>query len=469
MAMSAANQTVRWFLGVCALTLSCSSGAMADPRFEALLDFNFKDGAGPVAGLVRDKTGALYGTTTAGGNTLCDDSGCGVVFKLTPPAPGKPGWTKTILYRFVGGRDGQYPFSTLVIDKSGVLYGTTSAGGDSTGCPYAADVDFYVPAGCGVVFSLTPPAAGKTAWKETVLHRFTDRSDGALPGRSLVADKSGALYGTTSAGGDSVACPPVDPADYAGNPAGCGVVFKLVPPAPGKTAWTETVLHKFTSGNDGVGPNGVIMDDKGALYGTTVSGGKRGQGVAFKLTPPIAGTGSWTETVLHTFAGAAEGTNPVGDLIMDKAGALYGVTFVDAPMDAKADPQGDGLVFRLQPPAAGKTAWTETVIHKFSGPDDGAEPAEGLVIDKNGVLYGTTTDPGIVFKLTPPASGKTAWTETVLHAFTNSRGGGDPGGPLLLGSGGALYGVAASGGLPNCGYTEGADGFSCGLVFRLVP
>jgi uncharacterized repeat protein (TIGR03803 family) len=450
-----------------ALMLAHSSGALADPRFDVLHDFTFKDGAVPDAGLVWDK-GELYGTTRYGGGTWCEGAGCGVVFKLTPPAPGKTGWTETVLYRFKGTSDGHFPNSTLVVGKSGVLYGTASNGGDSAACPYYSDDDTdYDYPGCGVVFSLTPPAAGKTDWTEAVIYRFTGRSDGAFPftGESdggvvpggLVADKSGALYGTTSSGGDSAVCPPYD----GGTPAGCGVVFKLTPPAPGKTAWTETVLHSFTSGEN-FRPNGVIMDDKGVLYGTA-SSGKRDLGIVFKLTPPTAGTASWTSTVLHSFTDAGDEGISMSGVVMDKAGALYGTTFAYPP---KSSQYGIGVAFRLQPPAAGKTAWTETVLHSFSGKTDGADLGS-LVIAKNGVLYGTIAEG--VFKLTP-ASGTTAWTETVLHRFTAFSGGAYPS-SLFLGSAGALYGLTLAGGSSHCpDYTVAVfGGGDCGLVYKLVP
>ncbi len=205
-------------------------------------------------------------------------SGCGTVFKLTPPAKGQTAWAETVLYSFKGGSDGLNPQAGLIADNTGALYGTTSA----------------YP---GTVFKLTPPARGQTAWTETVLYNFCSLpncSDGAEPNFvSLIADKEGALYGTTGSGG-------------IGN---YGTVFKLTPPAKGQTVWTETVLYSFKGGSDGQNPEAsLIADDQGALYSTTFFGGTGGSfprdpgsGTVFKLTPPAKGQTTWTKTsqLLH--------------------------------------------------------------------------------------------------------------------------------------------------------------------------
>jgi len=446
--------------------LAYSAGALANPTPDILHEFNLKDGAVPLAGLVWDK-GELYGTTSRGGNTACQGGyggGCGVVFKLTPPASGEAVWTETVLYKFAGANDGHFPNSALIVGKSGVLYGTTANGGDNTACPtYTYDIDIYDYPGCGVVFSLAPPAAGKTAWTYTTIYKFTGRSDGAFPSGGLVMDKSGALYGMTSAGGDSAACPN-DP--YLGAPRGCGVAFKLVPPAAGKTAWTETVLHDFASAKERFRPSGIVMDDTGALYGTATTGSNESLGIVFELTPPAAGQASWTSTVLYKFARSSGGIGLVDGLIMDKAGALYGTTYEDKT--ATTSQPVTSTVFRLQPPAAGKTAWTGTVLHTFAG--HGAPSyLGGLVFDKNGVLYGTAAEGGgsrggfgVVFKLTP-ASGNSPWPQTEVY-----RGGSPV--SVVLGSSGAVFGVASEGGSPNCEWDGLAyDSGSCGYIFKVVP
>jgi len=299
----------------------------------------------------------------------------------------------------------------------------------------------------GTVFKLTPPAKGQTAWTETVLYRFTGGSDGAIPFAGLIADKEGALYGTTQNGGT-------------GNN---GTVFKLTPPAKGQTAWTETVLHSFCSHpqppgcSDGAAPRaGLIADNQGALYGTTHGGESPGTGTVFKLTPPLKGQTAWKETVLYNFCselGCSDGYEPRAGLIFDKEGSLYGTTEFGGT-------DNNGIVFKLTPPAKGQTAWTETVLQSFAG-GDGANPVfAGLIVGNSGALYGTTyrggsANGGTVFKLTPPARGQTAWTETVLHSFTGSDGANPYAGPIA--NHGALYGTT---------YSGGTAGF--GTVFKLT-
>jgi hypothetical protein len=174
---------------------------------------------GTVGGLIADATGALYGTTDFGGGTGCS---CGTVFKLTPPATSGGPWTETVLYSFTGGSDGAFP-NGLIADASGALYGILGGGG--TGCR------------CGTVFKLTPPTTAGGSWTETVLYSFTGGADGASPEAGVIADATGALYGTTVEGGGTVCAPLPVP--------GCGTMFKLTPPGATGGPWTETVLHSF--------------------------------------------------------------------------------------------------------------------------------------------------------------------------------------------------------------------------------
>jgi uncharacterized repeat protein (TIGR03803 family) len=195
-----------------------------------------------------------------------------------------------MLHAFHGGTDGANPHAGVISDSNGVLYGTTWRGG-GTGCVSSL--------GCGTVFKLTPPAAGQTKWTKEILYRFQGGSDGEAPFAGLVLDSKGALYGTTLAGGASF---------------GLGTVFKLKPPVPPATQWTEKVLYRFTgTGNDGDGPQaGLIFDSEGALYGTTTGGGGPANcGTVFKLTPPAAGLTQWTETVLYSFTGTGDGCLPL--------------------------------------------------------------------------------------------------------------------------------------------------------------
>ena len=187
------------------------------------------------------------------------------------------------------------------------------------------------------------------------------------------------------------------------------MVFKLAPTGTG--TWTESVLHSFAGGSsDGGSPYaGLIADSAGNLYGTTYGGGASGHGVVFRLAP--TGTGTWTESVLYAFAGGpSDGAYPYAGLIADGAGNLYGTT-------VEGGASGHGVVFKLAPTGTG--TWTESVLYAFAGyPSDGADPKAGLIADGAGNLYGTTVEGGasvngVVFKLAgtgfvptvPPAVG----------------------------------------------------------------
>jgi len=223
-----------------------------------------------------------------------------------------------------------------------------------------------------------------------------------------------------------------------------GTVFKLTPPASSGGHWTESVLYAFYGGPDGASPqSNLIFDKQGALYGVTSSGGNANDGTVFKLTPPASSGGQWTETVLYWFSGRADGARPFSGLVFDQEGALYGATL-------SGGTQGQGVVFKLTPPASGKGPWTETVLTDFAGTSI-SMPVYTLLFDAKGDLYGTTMKDGSdvggsVFKLTPPpTSGNGKWTLTVLHRFSYS-GAWEPAGGLIFGHDGAFYGTLAVGG-----------------------
>ncbi len=265
----------------------------------------------PYGGLVLDASGNLYGTTWVGG-----EHGGGTVFELTPAAGGE--WTETVLYDFQqNGADAYNPFSTLIFDASGNLYGTSLYGGVYGTCNGGEE-------GCGTVFELSPVVGG--GWTEKVLHSFDNNgTDGNLPRSALIFDAKGNLYGTTVQGGTSPNC----------STYGCGIVFELTPTAGGD--WTEVVLHNFGStSTDGVGPQaGLIFDSAGSLYGTTEWGGAStacpvissvGCGMVFKLTPTRAG--NWNETTVHNFTdNGKDGYAPNAGLIFDASGNLYSTTY----------------------------------------------------------------------------------------------------------------------------------------------
>ncbi len=325
---------------------------------------NVKNGILPENGVVLDSQGNIFGETTEGG---ISDSG--TVFELLRPTTQGDPWKAVVLHRFTGGKDGSAPHGTLVFGADGNLYGTAGFGGKH---------------GAGVVFRFSPNGAG--AWKETVLYDFANDANGAYPYCTPVFDAAGNLYGTTLNGGN----------------AGNGVVFQLSPPANGGSQWTETVLHSFDDADDGVEPRtGVVRDAAGNLYGTTETGGSAGYGAVFEVSPPAGGSGPWTETVLHNFAFSPDGGTPdYSNLVLDQAGNLYGTTQTGGTLH-------NGVVFKLAPPAQGEQTWTETVLHTFAGSPDGSQPEAGLTAAADGSLYGTTffggtgNDSGTVFRVTP--------------------------------------------------------------------
>ncbi len=381
------KRPVKIAAGFFVLVLAAGAAAQAQ-TFTVLHTFtNSPDGTGPVGGLLRDAAGNLYGTTLRGGSFSS-----GTVFKLDPAG------NETVLYSFTdtgSPADGLDPYAAPVMDTAGNLYGTTRDGG------------FF---GIGIVFRLD------TSGHETVLHTFAP-AEGADPYAGVAMDAAGNLYGTTSA---ALALGVL------------GTVFKI------DTAGNFTVLHFFT-GSDGCSPSGGVIIAGGNFYGTASGCGSFGFGTVFKLDP------LGNVTVLYSFkggsTGGSDGAAPTGGLIMDAAGNLYGTTIAGGSSNA-------GTVFKLDP------SGNETVLYSFKGGSDGASPYLGsLITDAAGNLYGTTnvggSGPctganqvlvgcGIVFKLDP------AGNETVLHSFTGGNDGAFPYAGLVMDAAGNLYGTASS-------------------------
>ena len=350
---------------------------------------NNPDGDMPIAPLIQDDKGNLYGTTTFGGT-----SGSGIVFKINKA--GK----ETILHSFTGAPDGAYPFAGLVRDDAGNLYGTTFSGGTGS-CTM----------GCGTVFKVSKSG------QEKVLYNFQNANDGSSPYSGLVRDDAGNLYGVAEKGGT----------------LGGGVVFKL------NKQGHETVLYNFSGGTDGLLPLGaLLLDSAGTLYGTTEQGGDYGHGTVFKLTK------KGKLTVLYSFTGADDGDAPVATLLMDATGNLFGMT-------SQGGTYNKGTVFKI-----GKSG-KFTSLYTFTGGADGARPLSSLILDAKGQkLLGTTmqggSGSGVVFSLSK--TGK----EKVLYAFTGGADGGFPVAALLLDNAGNLYSTAEMGGSA-----------SAGVVFKLTP
>ena len=316
-------------------------------------------------------------------------------------------------------------------------------------------------AGCMFALLLILFAAQLDAQTWTVLHSFTG-PDGAGPEAGLTMDQAGNLYGTTFSGGST-----------AGNchfTSGCGVVFKMTRHG---SNWTVVPLYKF-SGPDGSNPMArVIIAPDGTLYGTTYYGGASNSGVVFRLQPPATACKSvlcpWTETVLHSFTGGVDGANPsLGDLTVDRTGNVYGTTYTGGYTggDCGLSSPGCGVVFELTPSSGG---WTENVLHTFQW-NDGAFPYAGVIFDSSGNIYGTaeaggTSGGGVIYELTPSASG---WTETVLHTFTGGEDGEQAYGGLISDSAGNLYGATSIGGQNTGGEAYELSPSAGGWTFNLL-
>ncbi|MGO4879240.1 MAG: choice-of-anchor tandem repeat GloVer-containing protein [Bryobacteraceae bacterium] len=312
-----------------------------------------------------------------------------------------------VIYSFTGSTtDGANPHRAVVINAGGTLYGTTVYGGSSND---------------GVVYKLVPSSG---TWTETVLHSFAGAtSDGSAPDGDLVLSGT-SIYGTTSAGGSS----------------SDGTVFQE---KNSSGIWTESILYNFAGGTgDGAGPFAGVIVSGGNLYGTTFYGGSSGDGTAYSLSP---GT-PWTESLLYSFGGTAgDGQNPHAALVYAGSGVYYGTTY-------NGGASGYGTVYQLTD--SGGT-WTETVLYSFSGGTDGSNPHSALIIDSSGNLYGTTVlggahSKGTIYKLTSGGGG--SWTESVLYSFSGGSDGAIPRAGVVFGSSqSTLYGATTlGGGSANC-------------------
>lgn len=421
--------SAKFAIAMTALILSASADAAT---FKVLYNFcsryQCSDGASPYAGLTVDKAGNLFGTT-AGGGLVADGMrnwSYGTVYELTPDG------TETVLHSFSGGSDGASPMSRVIEDPYGNLYGTAANGGSSA-CHL----------GCGTVYRISPDGV------ETTLHGFTGGADGYFSEASLVMDASGNLFGTTKYGGGTKVC-------FSNS---CGTVFRIAPDG------TETILHTFclkAHCGDGFGPDApLVLDLTGSLYGTTYNGGAHkdgewhscgglGCGVIFRLNA------DGTETELYAFRGPRrDGAEPRSGITMDKSGNVYGTT-LDGGGTCYRDHCGKGTVYKITPDG------TETQLHVFRGGSDGAYPYGGVVLDRAGNLYGTTSGDNISCDVASPHCG-TVFEITadgayrVLHWFKGGRSGATPFAGLLLYRG-KLYGTSTWGGAN--------DG---GTIFEITP
>jgi uncharacterized repeat protein (TIGR03803 family) len=331
--------------------------------------------------------------------------------------------TTKAIYTFGSEPNGLTPglYGGVIFDAAGNLYGTAQ----SSGAYYQ-----------GSVYELELNSDG--TYTEITLYSFGSiANDGATPYCSLAIDSSGNLYGTT----------------YYGGTYGNGTVFELTPSSSG--AWTETLLHQFdATKKDGYNPYaGLVLDSKGNLYGTASDGGSEGSGTVFELTPK--GAGEWKYATLHNFNYTAGGS-PLGALIFDAAGNLYGTTEYGGKYE-------HGVVFELS--LNSKGTWKETVLHTFNpNGSDGYSPSSGVAIDSKGNLYGATpsggdSDNGTVYELSPTTGGK--WSETIIHSFLATGDGIVPYGSPIVDASGNVYGTTWQSLVNNVG--------GAGIVYELSP
>jgi len=320
------------------------------------------DGGEPYKGVTLDAQGNLYGTAVIGGlySGACADTSCGVIYKLTNSGGV---WTQSVVYSFRGLSDGYGPGSPVVFDRQGNMYGVAPTGGAG---------------GAGVIFQLTPDGQG--GWKFHIVHSFTGGNDGngGSAGRLLV-DSSGSIFGVATAGGKY----------------GAGTAFEVSPTSEG---WKFTLLYAFKGSPDAGFPySGLILGPNGGLYGTTYYDGANDLGSVFELANV---NGIWRERTLYNFKGGSDGASPISTLIADKAGNLYGTT-----SEGGSEPCSCGTIFKMS--RSGSGTWTETVMYSFANSPDGAFAYNGLVGDGAGNFWGTTVaggdsdGDGAVYQFTP--------------------------------------------------------------------
>lgn len=345
--------------------------------------------------------------------------------------------TPAIIWSFTGNNgEGATPVVPVIFDGSGAVYGTTAIGGVGT---------------FGTVFKLTPPSGGGN-WTEDILYAFSGGLDGQQPS-GIVFGPGGVIYSTTYLGGSDNCF------------HGCGTIFELIPAGDG--TWTKQTLYDFLGFEDGQAPGNVQIATNGTLFGSTPSGGpptgrcrNAGCGTIWEFSES---GGVWTKTILHAFpAATGDGQGPNADIVLDGNGNIYGTTYAGGKSNY-------GTVYELSPPAQQGGAWTETVLHSFSGTSkDGGYPIGGLAMGSGGVVYGTASysgvpnDSGTAFALTPPKKAGRAWAFRAIHKFAGGKDGATPATTMALDQNGNLYGTTWNGGSTAC-Y------LGCGTIFELAP
>lgn len=375
----------------------------------------------------------LYGVTPGYGTAGTCYLGCGTAFKLTKH---NSSWVFTPLHEFGDPPDGNFPVG-MVIGPDGTLYGATLGGGTVSGGSCALGVT-----GCGTLFRLQPPpsfcSSVQCLWNETVLYRFTglDGDGGAPYSGNLIFDRAANIYGTTEAGGAHT----------------WGSVFEMNP-SPGG-GWTLNVIYSFSIVGEqgfGVPHTGVIMDQSGNLYGTTIWENNYADGVIYQLAPSPSG---WTANVLDASHCDAMDGCEASDLSFDQQGNIFGAF-------GAGGPNGTGTVFKL----LAAQGWSLETLYDFTSLQG---TAGRLTLDAAGNLYGTggfgTHGYGSVFKLTPSEGG---YTYTDLYDFTGGADGANPYATVVLDANGNIYGTTnTAGNLQDC---VGELARGCGTVWEITP
>ncbi|MGC2108386.1 MAG: choice-of-anchor tandem repeat GloVer-containing protein [Candidatus Korobacteraceae bacterium] len=410
------------------LVLAVMGVAAQAQTFSVLYSFTGgQDGGNPSTGLRFDVQGRLLGTTYSGGrsDSGCDyPPGCGTAFRMTPSGSG---WRFAPLLSFTMG----HPNGRLTVGPNGTLYGTTYDG----------------------VYNLQPPASASASvfpvWRQTLIYEFSFNQGFDSMG-DVAFDAAGNLYGTNFLGGVVNTC---------SGGLGCGTVWEL---SQSGGSWGLSRFYKLTGHSDGIEPvSGVVLDQAGNVYVASSQGyydNNAQWGAVFELTPSGS---SWTETTLYDFQ-TGSGIIPVGGLISDNAGNLYGGT------SATGENGGGGTVFKL---SFSGSQWNFSNLDVLTGGGSGRTGVEGkLMMDANGSLYGTTYADGAygkgsVFMLTPGAGG---WSYTTLHDFTGGSDGANPMSTLVMDDNGNLYGTAYAGGNTG-GHCDSGFGYQCGVVFEITP
>ena len=406
-------------LWIAFLSLAAHSAAQSPATLTTILNFDTTPVGLPETGVVIGRDGVLYGTAGWPPGYA--------VYSLTPPAEPGGTWTYATLYQTTGAQVSTTVTSApgLAIGEDGVIYGASNR-----------VVNTACDTPCGYIFSLTPPAAPGGVWTETTLYSFTGGADGSGPAAGVTIGPGGALYGPALGGAGKA-----------------GTIFSLTPPASPGSAWTETTLYSFGRGKDGRTPSGpLVMDKRGVLYGTTYRGGASNNGVVFSLTPPLSPGGAWTETILHQFT--SDGAKPAGLLLATGPGGqpvLYGL--------AHAAPSDGTIFYSLTPPASPGGRWSEAVLHTFPrsyglAPGPLVQGSNGVFYGST--FSGGAQLSGSLFALISPQSAGSAWTFRDLYDFPAGfavPGGNFPyvGEILAVGPNGMIYGTTYGGGPYNFG------------------